>query len=240
MEKDKLRYTLVNSGNLMHIALEIVKKHGIKAISGKAISDIEDVGTSFEDPTGIAGYFTGEKKITLSTIEGLSMAYVVEYYKHHASPGTEYLIGVDVEDKLDSLTERELYLSDGLLAVHKGDKIESITPFQQVMAQNIVGRNTTLGIEDEIIERANNKIARRNDYNTVSGLIISAIPSGGRIDLDKICKACDMEAFLPTFLILYKDNLDRCTVFHLDNNIKTIDDLKEQSLEIKPSLKFAK
>ncbi len=241
MEKDKIRYFQVTPGTLFDICFKIIKIHGLsKAISGKEISKYDNVDIYIEDEKKSAPYFKDGGKVLLSVPEAISMAYVATYYREKASDkkAHTYSIAVDIEDKHKSLTAREQYLSDGVLAIkgtqHKDD---SITPFQQVMAQNVIGKNIGNDIEQEIISQIKRKTNRRSSYHDVSGLIIGIYTNGGSVDIANIAKHCDLEEFQPVFLIFYMDDLKRARVMYLHEGVKSIDELKEVTLDITPRLK---
>jgi len=232
----KLRYFVVNPGNAFDVCFEIVKRYGLgKAMSGKPVSSFDDINIQAEDVSGLSSHFQLGAQITLSTLELLSMAYLVTYYQQLDIEPQKYFIGVDIEDGRKGQTERELYLSDGLLAIH-GQNEETITPFQQVIAQNIVGSNAERSIQEEIIRQAKNKIERRSDYNDVSGLIISVLPGNNTFDLVSLLDSCDMEVFSPTFLMIYREGLTTCMVEYLDNSIKSVGDMQGRLFEITPNL----
>jgi hypothetical protein len=168
-------------------------------------------------------------------MELLSMAYLTTYYQHFDTESKKYFIGVDIEDSRKRQTERELYLSDGVLCVH-AEQGDTITPFQQVMAQNVLGANVEHSIQEEIIQQTNNKIARRSTYNDACGLIISALPGNATFDVAAFLDSCDAEAFSPTFLMVYREGLKTCMVEYLDNSMKSLDDLRGRSFEITPNL----
>ena len=237
MEDKTLKYSLINPGNLMELCWEVIERHGLKkALSGRTISDmIDDMDIKMNDPLGIAGYFEKGTRITLSTIEALSMVYLTFYYQHKANPNSKYVIGIDIEDDMKKLYKEE-YLSDGLLAEHYKKEEPRISPFQQVMAQNLLGENKGKNIEDEVIKQCKRKTDRRDSYNKICGLLITVITDGGSIDLKRICDECDIRSFEPTFLLLYQDNLKECMVVELGKNL-TLEDMKERALTITPSLK---
>jgi hypothetical protein len=236
LEDQNLRYTGVKPGNAFDVCFKIIEKYGLgKAMSGKAVSDFGDVDIEIEDPSNVSKHFQSGSRITLSTIELLSMAYLTTYYQNQDTEPKKYFIGVDIEDGRKGQTERELYLSDGVLCIHAKDG-ETITPFQQVIAQNIVGPNAKNSIQEEIIRQTKKKIERRSTYNDVCGLIISALPGNASFDVAALLDSCDMEAFSPTFVMIYREELKTCLVEYLDNSIDSIEDLKERIFMIEPKL----
>lgn len=242
MEDKALRYFTTTPGQLLDVSFGIVDQHGIAAaMSSREISSYKNIDIYIQDQAKSSQYFKDGGKILLSVIEAVSMAYVAIYYQQTSSDKSlKYSIGVDIQDRHKRLTEREYFLSDGVLSVSGGTQDDRLTPFQQVTAQNILGKsNQKLDIEAEIIKQINRKISRRRSYNDISGLIISACTNGGSIDISKIVDQCDLEAFQPTFLIVYKDDFKSATVFYLDNNIKNIDELRNRAYDIKPQLKPA-
>lgn len=82
----------------------------------------------------------------IRVLEGLSLAYLAEFCQKVANPNTDYAVGVSIGD--DYKQQTELHLSDGiLLEIDKTTGKNRRLPFQQVMAQNIIGKNKGTNIE---------------------------------------------------------------------------------------------
>jgi hypothetical protein len=204
---------------LKKLCLQAAEVAGLnKAFGGKPLEEILDITKELKDDTGTLK--TGDVKIGIRLLEGLSLAYLAEFYQRVADPDTEYTVGVNIAD--DYKQQTELHLSDGiLLEINIPTRKSRRLPFQQVMAQNILGSNKGIDIEEETIKQLSNKVQRRSDYSDVSGLIVAILPDENSrgLQADKIIEKCDVESFKPTFMLGYSDNLYKCTVLHLTKNL---------------------
>lgn len=227
--------------DLLKLCLALIDREGVTSILGrKQVSDVIEINKHIIDPHNINNSrFKNGFDISLRITEALSLSYLALYYQNQAKQDLQYVIYVDVENDFKNGSGEELYLSDGVLAVidNKTDTPSIFSPFQQVIAQNIIGGNKTKNIQDLIIQELNKKIARRNTYNDTSGLIVSVLPSyGSKIDLGEIINKCDVEKFLPTFFLLYSDDFGTCQVMHIDKGLATkgeeLDRVRQQSLII--------
>jgi hypothetical protein len=241
MENSALRYFVASPGNIFDICFRIVDTYGVeKAIAGKPISDYPNIHINTDDQDALQSYFKHGTKIQLSVVEALSMAYVATYYQQKSKDDkqTTYGIAVDIEDKNSNQTAKELYFSDGVLAINSKTKGDTITPFQQVIAQNIVGKNQNTNIEDEVIRQFKRKLNRRSTYNEISGLIVSMLPSGGSLDIEKVMLECNVDEFEPTFMVIFTDDMKTAEVLFLHKAIQGIDDLRMTALIITPQLHY--
>ena len=211
----------IDSAHLQSMCLKIISKHGTKGLSGSSVASLIEITKNIEDPNNVLCKFENGAGIKIRTYEALALSYLTEYYQLMSSGENRYVIGVDIDDRFRSDTDRELYLSDGVLGVvnNKTKKMIQFMPFQQVLAQNILG-NAKKDIQTTIIDEINRKVSRRNDYNDKSGLIVSVLPKDGScIKLDEIIKQCNIESFLPSYLLIYEDNMFKCRVFHLTKDL---------------------
>lgn len=237
----KLAYVSTNPNDLMLVCLKAIKSNKLLDVIGrKQPSDFVDITQIIVDPNNIKDtHFKNGFNINLRITEALSLAYLALYYQHHAKRDVKYMVNVDIDDNFKNESQRELYLSDGALGEVDATTGEpgQFFPLQQVIAQTVIGKNTHSRIEDVIIQEMNKKTAKRDTYNEVSGLIVSVLPGhGSNLQLDEIIQKCDVEKFLPTFLLLYSDGFETCQVIHLDKALATkgeeIARMKRQSLII--------
>lgn len=241
----KIAYASISPNDLMLVCLKAIQSNGLSSVIGrKQPSDFVNITQIIVDSNNIKdNHFKNGVDINLRITEALSLAYLALYYQHHTKRNIKYMVNVDIDDNFKNESQRELYLSDGVLG-----EVDATTgepgryfPLQQVMAQNVIGKNINSRIEDIIIQEINKKVARRDTYNKVSGLAVSVIPGhGSSLQLDEILQKCDIEKFLPTFLLLYSDNFETCQIIHLDKGLATkgeeITRMRRQSLIIRGSL----
>jgi len=217
---------------LKGLCLQAAEVAGLnKALGGKLLEEMLDITKELKDETGTLK--SGDVNIGIRLLEGLSLAYLAEFYQRVANPDTEYTVGVNIGD--DYKQQTELHLSDGiLLEINKPTGKNRRLPFQQVMAQNVIGKNKGIDIEAEVIKQLNGKVQRRSDYSDTSGLIVAILPDENSrgLQADKIVEECDVESFKPTFILGYSDNLHKCTVLHLTKDLDE-ETTKQQAMFLK-------
>lgn len=201
----------------MFICTRVIDKVGIdRAITGRKISElVPGIGFTLNDPDSIGHRFTSSK-INLSVTEAMSLGFIGLFLEKRA-PGCKTAIAVQIEDAYSSQTEQ--IFSDGGIAVTNNNKEARLVPFQEASAQNVKGDNTSEVIQDTLIREIARKTGRkrRGDYPYEAGLVITILPKErSSIKVDEVFKQCDVEAFDPTFLVLYQDNsLTKTMVFDL-------------------------
>lgn len=193
----------------------LLKEYGIsKVLSRAKLSDFKEMKIHINDPMGISKYFS-DVKLDLFWIEALSLGLVIEWFKRKVNADNTYEIGIQIDDA--HKTQKELFLSDGALARYGKNK-RTITPFQHVVAQNVVGSNLGKDIELETITQLKNKISRRESYHEYAGLIVSVLPRSGSIDLANVLRQCDTNSFIPTFIIVHQMDFNVADIFRIDGD----------------------
>lgn len=220
MTVGKIGIYTIDPAELKKLCLQAAGAVGIdKALGSTPLEDILDITKELKDETGTLRP-NDATKIGIRLLEGLSLAYLAEFYQNTANPDMDYTVGVNIAD--DYTQQAELHLSDGiLLEVDKPTGKNKRLPFQQVMAQNVIGKNKGVDIEKEVVKQLNGKVQRRDTYSDISGLILAILPDDKSASLDakKIIEQCDVESFKPTFILGYSDNLHKCTVLHLTKDM---------------------
>lgn len=230
MTVGKIGIYTIDPAELKKLCLQAADAAGIgKALGGTPLEEMLDITKELKDETGTLRP-NDSMKIGIRLLEGLSLAYLAEFYQNTANPDTDYTVGVNIAD--DYAQQTELHLSDGiLLEINKPTGKNRRLPFQQVMAQNVIGKNKGVDIEKEVVKQLNGKVQRRGTYSDISGLILAILPDdkSGSLDAKKIIEQCDVESFKPTFILGYSDNLHRCTVLHLTKDLSE-EAIKRQSM----------
>jgi len=220
MTVGKIGIYTIDPTELKKLCLQAADATGIgKALGGTPLEEMLDITKELKDETGTLRP-NDTTKIGVRLLEGLSLAYLAEFYRNTANPDADYTVGVNIAD--DYAQQTELHLSDGiLLEIDKPTGKNRRLPFQQVVAQNVIGNNKGIDIEEEVIKQLNSKVQRRDTYSDISGLILAILPDDKSASLDakKIIEQCDVESFNPTFILGYSDNLHKCTVLHLTKDM---------------------
>jgi hypothetical protein len=146
--------------------------------------------------------------INLSWCEAISIGLVAELIKISESTKHKYRIGVQIADSHKN--EREMLFSDGLI-----ERIgEGIITFQQVLAQNILGKNKDEKIEIIAVDNVSNKLKKRLSYGVLehTGLILSVF-TDDFVDINLIFSKWDAKIYAYNFLVRFRNNLKFADVY---------------------------
>jgi hypothetical protein len=178
-----------------------------KLLSSRDISDNFDI--KFAKSTNkLSEKAVSKDAINLSWCEAISIGLVAELIKISESTKHKYRIGVQIADSHKN--EREMLFSDGLI-----ERIgEGIITFQQVLAQNILGKNKDEKIEIIAVDNVSNKLKKRLSYGVLehTGLILSVF-TDDFVDINLIFSKWDAKIYAYNFLVRFRNNLKFADVY---------------------------
>lgn len=159
-----------------------------------------------------------DRSIRLSWSEALGLGLAAMFLERLNKNEEKLRAGVRIDDAHQN--ESELLLSDGFIGNKAG-----ITPFQQVMAQNLLGKNQGKRIEPIVKDSLSMKFKKRKSYNFHHGLIVSIfqppfsrVRETGELLAHRIMHLGYHKIFYPTVLIIYRNDLSRCSIFLLEGD----------------------
>lgn len=203
----------MNPDELLRLCMNAVQAIGLKTwlvLSGRPLSQQFDSKLHIRD-TKEKAQFSGES-IELSWREALGLAVIALYHQAFLKPYRFRAI-LQVDDA--ARRSKEQTMSDG--AITRTDK-KTRQPFQQVLAQNIIGTNKNKNIESIVLDCVKDKASKRSSYPTSAGLAVSVFPSKGAINIGKLTSLSEANVFKPTLLLLFQHDFKKADVYRLDGS----------------------
>lgn len=218
--REKITTHELSPRRVIQICMKFAKEHDYDLgvlLTSKRLGVLDELKLRPEEVGGLAKQFK-ETAIDLSWKEALGVALSGEFFNRLGGGKQKHRIGVQIGEH--HAKQKELLLSDGFISrVGSG-----IIPFQEVVAQNIVGKDKGKKIKDVLKRTVSEKIAKRNTYNLNHGLIINvfqpsfsgAIGLSGQLLVREMVDWGYANKYYPTFLIIYRNDLSICDIYLLN------------------------
>lgn len=156
-------------------------------------------------------------RVELTWIESLSISFIAYYHNQRLGKDTATLIGVQVDTGYSAQTE--LMLSDGILLFLDNGVLAYSHIYQQVMAQNLYGKQNAQELTEEVIGVIKKKAMRRASYADGCGLIVSVVTDDTELDITRIIREGEADMFYPSFLVLYRNNFEDVDIYGINKKI---------------------
>jgi hypothetical protein len=211
----------LSKDQLAAICVKVARKYGTKKLLGsKGLYQYEGTEVDINPDEFLGSPYTKRKgklniakpRLEISWLEALSLSWIAHYHYKYID-NVDFLISAQVDDKYKNGTE--LMLSDGILVYVENAQVTYSHIFQQVMAQNLYGKNKGIDINEELIRQINKKAERRESYAHGCGLIASAVSNGQDIEIERIITESNAEKFYPSYLVVYEHYFSKVKIYPL-------------------------